>query len=252
MTIHDKFRLDGKSALITGASRGIGLAAAKALSEAGADVTLTALSSEETSAAAAAIRAEGRKATSHVLDVREVKEFSQFVEAHGPFDVLVNNAGINRLAHCLDVSPVYFDDVMSTNTRGSFFLAQAVAKDLVARQRPGSIITMSSQMGVVGGVQRAAYCASKHAVEGYTKAMAIELGPHGIRVNTICPTFVETELTRPFFEDADFKASVLSKIKLGRIGLPDEVAGAVLYLASDASSLVTGSALKVDGGWTAE
>ena len=252
MSIGDKFRLDGKSALITGASRGIGLAAARALSEAGAKVTLTALSSEETSAAAAALREEGREAKSFVLDVRAVEAFSRFIELQGPFDILVNNAGINRLAHCLDVSAEYFDDVMNTNARGAFFLAQAVARDLVARERKGSIINMSSQMGVVGGVKRAAYCASKHAIEGFTKAMAIELGPYGVRVNTVCPTFVETELTRPFFEDAEFKASVLSKIKLGRIGQPDEIAGAVVYLASDASSLVTGSALMVDGGWTAE
>ncbi|MFN6956737.1 MAG: SDR family NAD(P)-dependent oxidoreductase, partial [Acetobacteraceae bacterium] len=138
------------------------------------------------------------------------------------------------------------------NLRAAFFLAQAVARRLLAAVRGGSIINVSSQMGHVGAANRSIYCASKWALEGLTKAMAVELAPHGIRVNTLGPTFIETPLTRPFFEDAAFKASVLQKIKLGRIGRVEDLMGAILFLASDASALMTGAALVVDGGWTAD
>ena len=176
----------------------------------------------------------------------------RLIEASAPFDILVNNAGTNRPKPFLDVSFEDFDAVMSVNLRAAFFVAQAVVKRLVETGRPGSIIQMSSQMGHVGGERRTIYCASKHAVEGLTKAMAMEFGPLGIRINTICPTFIETPLTRPYFEDESFRASVLKKIKLGRLGQPEDLMGAVLFLASDASALMTGSALMVDGGWTAD
>ncbi len=169
-----------------------------------------------------------------------------------PFDILVNNAGTNRPAGLLDVTTEDYDAVMDLNVRAAFFVAQSVARKLVAARKSGSIINLSSQMGHVGGPQRAVYCASKHAMEGFTKAMAIELGSAGIRVNTVCPTFIETRLTAAFFEDEKFRNSVLDKIHLGRLGQVEDITGAVIYLASDASKMVTGSALKVDGGWTAE
>ena len=152
----------------------------------------------------------------------------------------------------MDMSVDDYDTVFDLNSRAVFFASQAVARRLISAKKPGSIVNISSQMGHVGAAGRTIYCASKHAVEGLTKAMGVELAPHNIRVNTICPTFVETPLTKPFLEDHAFKAFVLDKIKLGRIGQVQDIVGGVLYLASDASSMVTGSALKIDGGWTAE
>ena len=145
-----------------------------------------------------------------------------------------------------------FDAIFSINVRAAFFVAQAFARKLVEAKRPGSIINISSQMGHVGGARRTVYCASKHAMEGFTKAMAIELAPHRIRVNTIGPTFIETPLTRPFFENEAFRKDVLGKIKLGRLGQVEELMGAVVFLASDASSLMTGTSMVIDGGWTAD
>jgi NAD(P)-dependent dehydrogenase (short-subunit alcohol dehydrogenase family) len=246
------FRLDGKRALVTGAGRGIGLAAAAALAEAGAHVTLVARNAPEIEQAAAAIRASGGTASTLVLDVLDVAAAERAIATAEPFDILVNNAGTNRPKPFIDVTHDDFDAVMDLNLRAAFFVAQAVAKRLVEADRPGSIINISSQMGHVGAANRTIYCASKWALEGLTKAMAVELAPQGIRVNTIGPTFIETPLTRPFFEDAAFKASVLTKIKLGRIGQVEDLMGAILFLAADASALMTGSALVVDGGWTAD
>ena len=246
------FRLDGKRALVSGAGRGIGLAAAAALAEAGAHVTLLARSATEIEEAAEAIRAAGGAADALVLDVLDVEAAARVIAAAEPFHILVNNAGTNRPKPFIDVSHDDFDAVLDLNLRAAFFLAQAVTKRLIEADRPGSVINISSQMGHVGAANRTIYCASKWALEGLTKAMAVELAPHGIRVNTIGPTFIETPLTRPFFEDAAFKASVLTKIKLGRIGQVEDLMGAILFLASDASALMTGSALVVDGGWTAD
>jgi NAD(P)-dependent dehydrogenase (short-subunit alcohol dehydrogenase family) len=245
-------RLDGRRALVTGAGRGLGVACAAALAQAGAHVTLAARSADETGAVAEAIRAEGGQAAAMTLDVCDLPAAAAAVAAAEPFDILVNNAGTNRPRAFLDVTADDYDAIMGLNVRGAFFMAQAVARRLAGAGRPGSIIHMSSQMGHVGGARRTVYCASKHAVEGLCKAMAVELGPLGIRVNTICPTFIETPLTRPYFEDAAFRADVLGRIKLGRLGQPADLMGAVVFLASDASALVTGSALMVDGGWTAE
>ena len=166
--------------------------------------------------------------------------------------MLINNAGINRPKPLLDVTVEDFDVIMGLNVRAAYFVAQAVARRLLEAKQPGSIVNISSQMGHVGAARRTVYCASKHAMEGFTKAMAIELAPHNIRVNSVGPTFIETPMTKPFFENAAFKAEVISKIKLGRLGQLDEVTGAILFLASDAASLITGSALLVDGGWTAD
>jgi NAD(P)-dependent dehydrogenase (short-subunit alcohol dehydrogenase family) len=246
------FRLDGRRALVTGAGRGIGLAAAAALAEAGAQVTLAARSAVEIEAAADAIRAAGGAAEPLVLDVLDVAAAERAIAAAGPFDVLVNNAGTNRPKPFVDVTHDDYDAVMDLNLRAAFFVAQAVAKGLIAAGRPGSIINISSQMGHVGGANRTIYCASKWGMEGMTKAMAVDLAAHRIRVNTIGPTFIETPLTRPFFEDAAFKASVLSKIKLGRLGQVEDLMGAIVFLAGDAAALMTGSSIVVDGGWTAE
>lgn len=249
--MNDMFRLDGKSALVSGAGRGIGLAAAEALARAGAEVTLAARTAAEIETEAERLRGEGLKARAMQLDVGDLAASAEAIARGGPFDILVNNAGTNRPASFLEVTPEDYDAVTDLNVRSAFFVAQAVAKGLVAAGRPGSIINMSSQMGHVGGPRRTVYCASKHAMEGFTKAMALDLAPHGIRVNTVCPTFIETPMTRPFLADPKFLGETLAKIPLGRLGQVGDVAGAIVYLASDASGLVTGSALRVDGGWTA-
>jgi len=246
------FRLEGKRALVTGAGRGIGLAAASALAGAGACVTLAARTASEIEAAVRAIRGREQQAAGLVLDVTDLSAVEAAIAQSQPFDVLVNNAGTNRPKPLLDVTVEDFDAIMGLNVRAAYFVAQAVARRLLKSGQPGSIINISSQMGRVGAARRTVYCASKHAVEGFTKAMAIELAPHNIRVNSVGPTFVATPLTRPFLENAAFQAEVLSKIKLGRVGTVEDVLGAIIYLASDASSLVTGTSLLVDGGWTAE
>ena len=246
------FRLDGKRALVTGGGRGIGLAAASALAQAGAQVTLAARTQAEIEAAAQAIVARGDKAEALPLDVTDLDAVRAAVDNAAPFDVLVNNAGTNRPAVLMDVKVEDFDAIFALNVRAAFFVAQAVARRLIEAKRPGSIINISSQMGHVGAARRTVYCASKHAMEGFTKAMAIELAPHDIRVNSLGPTFLETPMTRPFFENKAFRDEVLAKIKLGRLGQLEELTGAIIFLASEASSLMTGSALVLDGGWTAE
>ena len=246
------FRLDGKRALVTGGGRGIGLAAASALAEAGAHVTLAARTVGEIEAAAAAIRERGDKAEALTLDVTDLDATAASLAVAAPFDILVNNAGTNRPATLMDVKVEDFDAIFALNVRAAFFMAQAVARRLIAAERAGSIINISSQMGHVGAARRTVYCASKHAMEGFTKAMAIELAPHNIRVNSLGPTFLETPMTRPFFQNEAFRTEVLGKIKLGRLGQLHEVTGAIVFLASEASSLMTGAALVVDGGWTAE
>jgi NAD(P)-dependent dehydrogenase (short-subunit alcohol dehydrogenase family) len=252
LTKTSSFRLDGKRALVTGGGRGIGLAAASALAEAGAHVTLAARTRQEIEAAAQAIRDRGHTAQALSLDVTDITAARDAIAAAEPFDILVNNAGINRPAYLMDVTIEDFDAIFLLNVRAAYFMAQAVARRLIEAARPGSIINVSSQMGHVGAARRTVYCASKHAVEGFTKAMAIELAPHNIRVNSLGPTFLETPMTRPYLQNKAFREEVLTKIKLGRIGRLEEVTGAIVFLASDASSLMTGSALVLDGGWTAD
>ena len=245
------FRLDGKRALITGAGRGIGLAAAAALADAGAHVILTARTLSEIEAVAEAIRAEGGSADAIQLDVLDSNAVVKTIDAVDALDIFINNAGTNRPKPFLDVTHDDFHAVMGLNVRAAFFAAQAVAKRMVAAGRGGSIINISSQMGHVGAPNRTIYCASKWALEGLTKAMAAELGAHRIRVNTLGPTFIETPLARQFLANESFRSHVLSMIKLGRVGQVEDLMGAIVFLASDASALMTGSALLVDGGWTA-
>jgi NAD(P)-dependent dehydrogenase (short-subunit alcohol dehydrogenase family) len=252
LTKTPSFRLDGKRALVTGAGRGIGLAAVSALADAGAHVTLAARTSKEIKEAAEAIRARGQKAVPLTLDVRDVDAVRKTMAAQEPFDILVNNAGTNKPAPFVDVMVEDFDFVFSLNVRAAYFVAQAVARRLIEAKRGGSIINMSSQMGHVGGPTRTVYCATKHAMEGFTKAMAIELAPHKIRVNTLAPTFIETPMTRPFFQNQAFREDTLRRIKLGRLGQLEDLTGAIVFLASDAAALMTGTSLVVDGGWTAE
>lgn len=246
------FRLDGKAALVTGAGRGIGLGAVRALCAAGAAVTLVARTRGEIDAAAAELTGQGGAATALALDVTDLAAVTEAVGRHGPFDILVNNAGTNRPAPFLEVTAEDFDVLFGLNVRAAYFVAQAVARGLAAAGRPGAIVNISSQMGHVGAENRSVYCATKHAMEGFTKAMAVELGRHRIRVNTVCPTFIETPMITGFFaDDPEFRKTALSKNRLGRLGTVDDVVGAILYLASDASALVTGAAFKVDAGWTA-
>ena len=246
------FELKGKHALITGASSGIGLALAAAIAQAGAKVTVAARREDQLKALVAALVAEGHAADYLIMDIANVEQTTSQVERHGPFDVLVNSAGLAIHGPAVDTQPADFDAVMNLNLKGAYFLTQAVAKGLIAAGKPGSLINVSSQMAVVGGIERAVYCDTKHAVEGFTKAMAIEFGPHGIRVNTLCPTFVRTALTAPTFANPEKLAWIEDKIKLGRVGEVEDLMGAVVYLASEASAMVTGIGHLVDGGWTAD
>ncbi|GAB5504945.1 MAG: SDR family oxidoreductase [Rhizobiaceae bacterium] len=245
------FRLDGRRALITGASSGIGLAAAAALVEYGAHVTLAARTREKLEAAADELSGTGGTVDSLALDVTDLDAVEREIAAAGPFDILVNNAGAARPKAMLDMAAADYDHVMDVNVRAAYFVAKAVAKGLVETGKPGSIINISSQMGHVGGPDRTVYAASKHAIEGLTKSMALEFAPHGIRVNTLCPTFIRTPLTEPTFNDPERAAWVAAKIPLGRVGEVEDMMGPIVFLASDASALMTGASLIVDGGWTA-
>ncbi|BBK30395.1 NAD(P)-dependent dehydrogenase (short-subunit alcohol dehydrogenase family) [Stella humosa] len=245
------FRLEGRTALVTGASRGLGLAMATALAEAGAAVTLVARSADDLAAVAQAMQARGWAATALPLDILDREATDRAVAAAGPFDILVNNAGLNRPLLLQDITEADYDVVYDLNVRATLFLTKTVAYGMKAQARGGSIINISSQMGHVGGPRRTLYCGAKHAVEGMTKALAWEFGPDRIRVNTICPTFIETDMSRPMLADPAFRDFVTARIALGRVGQIEEVMGAAIFLASDASSLVTGSAIMVDGGWTA-
>lgn len=246
------FRLDGKRALVTGGTRGIGLGASVALAEAGAYVTVAARTAADVEAVVNAMAAAGFSAEGVAIDITDFSAVREFVAESEPYHILVNSAGTARHSAFADIAEPDYQAVMQLNLASTLFVSQAVVARLKAAGQGGSIINVSSQMGHVGGPNRAVYAASKHAVEGLTKAMAIELGASNIRVNTVCPTFIETELTARNLSDPDFRAWVLSKIKLGRLGRVEDIMGPVVFLASDAAALVTGTALLVDGGWTAE
>jgi len=245
------FRLDGRPALVTGGSRGLGFAAAVALAQAGASVTLAARSAADLQAASDRMRGAGLACDTVILDVTDSAAVTRELAQRGPFRILVNNAGMNRPKPLVDLEDQDIDAVLDLNVKAAFYVTRTVARGLLAAGLPGSVINVSSQMGHVGSPRRTLYCASKHAIEGMTKALAWELGSAGIRVNSLCPTFIETDMTAPMFEDRRFREWATGNIALGRIGRPEEVMGAVVFLASDASSLMTGSALMLDGGWTA-
>jgi NAD(P)-dependent dehydrogenase (short-subunit alcohol dehydrogenase family) len=246
------FRLDGRRALVAGASSGIGLGAAAALADAGAHVICAARSKDRLAAAVDAIRAHGGSAEALVLDVTDTEACRRAIAGLGDLHVYVNSTGLARHSPALSTTPSDFDAVAAVNWKAAHFSAREAARLMIANKHGGTIITISSQMGHVGGIDRAVYSASKHAVEGMTKSMAIEWAPHGIRVNTIGPTFIRTPLTEQTFSNPERVKWIESKIKLGRVGEVEDIMGAVLFLASDASSLITGTHLIVDGGWTAD
>lgn len=245
------FRLDGKRALVTGASSGIGLGCATALASAGAEVICAARGAEKLTQVVEAISAAGWSARALPLDQTDLGVLAQTFE--GPaFDVVVNSAGMARHSPALETTPQDYDAVLDVDLRSAYFLSAYAAKAMKREAKPGSIIHISSQMGHVGGVERAVYSAAKHGLEGMVKSMAIEWGELGIRINTLCPTFIRTPLTAPTFANPERAAWILEKIKLGRVGEVSDIMGGLIYLASKASAMVTGTALMIDGGWTAD
>lgn len=246
------FRLDGKRALVTGASSGIGQGAAVAVAEAGAHVVCAARGMDRLTETVAAMQAAGFSAEALQLDVSEVDAIKAALADQAPFDVLVNSAGLARHSAAIETTPEDYDAVMNVNMRGAYFISAEVARAQIAAGIRGSIIHISSQMGHVGGIDRAVYAASKHGLEGMIKSMAIEWGRSGIRVNSVCPTFIRTPLTVQTFDNPERVAWIEEKIKLGRVGEVEDIMGAVVYLASEASALVTGTSILVDGGWTAD
>ena len=246
------FRLDGRRALVAGASSGIGAACAVALAEQGAEVTLCARREPELRALADRMAAEGMAAATLVLDITDIAAMKTALAARPGFDILVNSAGMARHSPATATTPEDFDAATGLNFRAAYFLTRTVAARLIAEGKPGSLINISSQMAHVGGIDRAVYAATKHAIEGMTKSMAVEWGKHNIRVNTVAPTFIRTRLTEQTFQNPERAAWVLSKIKLGRLGEVEDIMGAVAFLASDAAALITGTSLIVDGGWTAD
>jgi NAD(P)-dependent dehydrogenase (short-subunit alcohol dehydrogenase family) len=252
MALDHPFRLDGKVALVTGAGRGLGRGIALALADAGAELILNSRSPAELDDLASRIVASGGKARSLPFDVTDRNAVRTAFAGTGKLDILVNNAGVNRPQPFLEVDEASLDRMIALNVRALFLTAQAGARLMVESGSGGVIVNMSSQMGHVGSERnRTVYVMTKHAVEGLTKAMAVELAPKNIRVVSIAPTFIETPLTKPFFEDPNTRKWILDRIPRGRAGTLDEVAQAVVFLASPAAGLVTGSSLLVDGGWTA-
>lgn len=244
-------RLDGQTAVVTGAGRGLGRACSLALAEAGAKVVLVSRTEEELKRVCREITASGGDAEILVCDVTDSKQINSRIGGLERIDILVNNAGDNFPEPFVDVTEEHLDQILNLNVRATFLVSQVVTRKMLEQGEGGSIINMSSQMGHVGAPNRTVYCATKHAVEGLTKAMGVELGPHGIRVNSIAPTFIETPKTRPYFENKVFSEQVNSYISLGRVGRYEDIMGPVVFLASPAAALITGTSIKVDGGWTA-
>jgi len=246
--------LSGRHAVVTGAGGGIGSGCALALARAGASLTLVDISRDAAERVCSEVLSLGGRASVAQADVRDAKQVAAAMSSaaeNAPLDILVNTAGVNRTGPTLEQSPDEFRFVVDTNLMGTYHVCRAFAAEVLPRGGTASIVNMSSQMGSVGYPGRAAYCASKHAVDGLTKALAVEWAPKGIRVNSVAPTFVDTPLTRPMFEDKAFREDVLRRIPMGRIGTVDEVVAAVLFLVSSAASLITGEVLRVDGGWAA-
>ena len=245
------FNLNGKRSLVTGAGRGIGMGASIALAQAGSEIVMVSRTEEQLIALNDHIKNLGLKSSYKPLDVTNDKELKEFINNEKPFDILVNNAGTNIPSSLIETKIDDFDYVMSLNVKSVINLTKHVVTKMLDNNIQGSIINVSSQMGHVGGPNRTTYCSTKFAIEGFTKSLSIELAPKGIRVNSICPTFVKTPMTEPFLKDDKFKDQVISMIPIGRLGEIEDLMGPFVFLASDASSLMTGSSLLVDGGWTA-
>jgi NAD(P)-dependent dehydrogenase (short-subunit alcohol dehydrogenase family) len=248
----DHFRLDGQSAVVLGASGGIGAASAVALADAGAEVLLLGRSTETLATVSQTIVERGGHATYALCDVTSKASIDEALGAIDRLDVLVNSAGANHPQPFLDVSEETFDRLFAINVRGAFFAAQAALRKMRDAHVPGVIVLISSQMGHVGAPLRTVYCATKHAIEGLTKALAIEAAPLGVRVVSISPTFVRTDMTAGQLEDPEIGPGFLDRIPLRRFGTPQDVASAVVYAASPAAAMMTGSSLMLDGGWTAQ
>jgi NAD(P)-dependent dehydrogenase (short-subunit alcohol dehydrogenase family) len=243
--------MDGSTALVVGGGRGLGRAAARALAALGCDLILVSRSADQLQAAADGIRALGPDVRTVVCDATDPRAVAEGIGALGAVDILINSAGTNVPMPFVDVTDAIYDQIMDTNVRATVMVTQHVVRAMLHEGRRGAIVNVSSQMGHVGAARRVLYCTSKHAIEGFTKALAVELGPAGIRVNSVAPTFVETDMTAPFLSDPTFRSGVLDQIPLGRLGTETEVADAITFLASPQASLITGTSLVVDGGWTA-
>jgi NAD(P)-dependent dehydrogenase (short-subunit alcohol dehydrogenase family) len=244
--------MQGSVAVVTGASHGIGLACARRLAADGCEVVLVSRTAQVLQEVEKSLAAQSLKVRSAICDVCDFDAFAHLIDRLERLDILVNNAGGNRPAPFVDVTRQDFDWLVDLNIRSVFFASQAALRKMMRAGTKGSIINMSSQMGHVGLPKRTVYCLTKHAIEGFTKALALEAAPFGIRVNSVAPTFVLTPMTEGYFADPEFAEFVQSRIPLGRCATPEDVADAVAFLASDAAASITGTSLRVDGGWTAQ
>jgi len=256
MSFFESLQLDGQIALVTGAGRGIGATIARYLAEAGAEVILLSRTLSELQTVAQQIAEAGGRASIRQCDVIDAKALRAIIDELPRLDILVNNAGTNIPEPMIEVSDEHLDHLLNLNIRSCFIAAQAAVKKMLQdpdrAKKGGSVIHISSQMGHIGSPNRTVYCTTKHAIEGLTKAMAIELAEHNIRVNSVAPTFVDTPLVRQVVNTDEKRAFLFSKIPLGHLAETEDIAAAVAYLASPAARMVTGTCLKVDGGWTAQ